>query len=261
VDLESVFVYALGAKGKVYEFDNGLELGLAAQYKRYEDRKAKDWRSLETGETARDLGRTRPPLHAVQCFGHVEPERQRLSLGYFISRLAASKAVSSGQVGTTPDALNRLVKSPSVVNTSLSQGGYEEEVDHVVDDALIVAVSNAIALWFGVWPWGTFDMNGLDAFAGNPSAEDIAFTYDTISIGWSSRQDIVDPYEAVWKNLGSLNSPGNLLFEMPERIKDLYPFTPESSFLAIHTKWSFSTTRQRWSPYTPIPGPGSMESP
>jgi len=55
-DLESAFVWAIGAKGKVYEFDNGLGLGLAAQYKRYDDRKAKNWRSLETGETARDLG-------------------------------------------------------------------------------------------------------------------------------------------------------------------------------------------------------------
>lgn len=148
-----------------------------------------------------------------------------LSLGYFISRLAASKSVSSGQVVTTPDVLDRFVKSPSLVNTYLRQGGYEE-VGSVIDDALIVAVFNAISLWSGNWPWNTFDMDGLDNFAGNPSVEDIAFTYDTIFSGWPSRQDVVDHYEAVWNDLGSLNSPANLLFEMPERIKDLYPFTP-----------------------------------
>jgi outer membrane protein W len=55
-DLDSNFVWAIGAKGKAYEFDNGLGLGLAAQYMRYDDRKVKDWRSMETGESARDLG-------------------------------------------------------------------------------------------------------------------------------------------------------------------------------------------------------------
>ena len=55
-DLESNFVWAIGAKGKVYEFDNGPGFGLAAQYMRYDDRKVKNWRSLETGETAGDLG-------------------------------------------------------------------------------------------------------------------------------------------------------------------------------------------------------------
>ena len=55
-DLESNFVWAIGAKGKVCEFDNGLGFGLAAQYMRYDNRKVKDWRSLETGETAADLG-------------------------------------------------------------------------------------------------------------------------------------------------------------------------------------------------------------
>jgi outer membrane protein W len=55
-DLESNFVWAIGTKGKLYEFDNGLGFGLAAQYMRYDNRKVKNWRSLETGETATDLG-------------------------------------------------------------------------------------------------------------------------------------------------------------------------------------------------------------
>lgn len=55
-DLESNFVWAIGAKGKVYEFENGLGFGLAAQYMRYDNRKVKNWHSLDTGETAADLG-------------------------------------------------------------------------------------------------------------------------------------------------------------------------------------------------------------
>jgi hypothetical protein len=55
-DLGSNFVWAVGAKGKIYEFANGLGFGLGAQYMRYHDRKVKNWRSLETGETAGDLG-------------------------------------------------------------------------------------------------------------------------------------------------------------------------------------------------------------
>ena len=55
-DLESNFVWAIGAKGKLYEFDNGLGFGLAAQYLRYDGRKVKNWRSEETGESAADLG-------------------------------------------------------------------------------------------------------------------------------------------------------------------------------------------------------------
>ncbi len=57
-DLESNFVWAIGAKGKLVEFDNGLRFGLAAQYLRYDDRKVKNWRCTDTGETAGDLGWT-----------------------------------------------------------------------------------------------------------------------------------------------------------------------------------------------------------
>lgn len=55
-DLESNFVWAVGAKGKVYEFDNGLGFVLGAQYMRYDNRRVKNWTSLENGETASDLG-------------------------------------------------------------------------------------------------------------------------------------------------------------------------------------------------------------
>ena len=148
-----------------------------------------------------------------------------LPLGYFISRLAASKSVSSGQVFTTPDVLDLFVKSPSEVNRYLQQGGYGE-VGGIIDDTLIIAVFNAIALWSGTAPWDKFTMNGLDNFIDNPSVEDIAFTYDTLFSGWPDRQNIVDHYEAVFNDLGHLSSAANLLFEMPERIQGLYPFTP-----------------------------------
>ena len=55
-DLDSNFVWAVGAKGNLYEFDNGLGFGLAAQYLRYDNRKVNNWRSEETGESASDLG-------------------------------------------------------------------------------------------------------------------------------------------------------------------------------------------------------------
>lgn len=148
-----------------------------------------------------------------------------LPMGYFISRLAASKSISSGQLVTTPELLDRFVKSPAAVNEYLRQGGYGD-VGDVIDDAFIIAVFNAIALWSGTWPWDRFTMDNLDNYTGDPSVEDIAFTYDTLFSGWPSRQDIVSHYEAIWNDLGHLSSAANLLFEMPDRIKGLYPFTP-----------------------------------
>ena len=149
-----------------------------------------------------------------------------LPMGYFISRLAASKSVAEGQIYTTPDVLDWFVKSPAEVNKYLQQGGYGGEVGNIIDDVFIIAVFNAIALWSGHWPWDKFTMDNLDKYSSDPSVEDIAFTYDTIFSGWPSRQDIVDHYEAVWNDLGNLNSAANLIFEMPERIKDMYPFKP-----------------------------------
>ncbi len=149
-----------------------------------------------------------------------------LPMGYFISRLAASKSLIEGQVYTTPDVLDWFVKSPDEGNNYLQQGGYSGEVGNVIDDAFIIALFNAIALWSGHWPWDKFTMDNLDNYSSDPFVEGIAFAYDTIFSGWPSRQDIVDHYEAVLNDLGHLNSAANLLFEMPDRIKELYPFTP-----------------------------------
>jgi len=69
-------------------------------------------------------------------------------------------------------------------------------------------------------------MDALDDYTPDPSVEEVAFTYDAIFSGWPSRQDIVTNYEALSNDLGHLSSAANLLFEMPDRIRDRYPFTP-----------------------------------
>ena len=149
-----------------------------------------------------------------------------LPMGYFISRLAASKSLTEGQLHTTPEVLDRFVKSPAEVNKYMQQGGYNGNVGGIIDDAFIIAVFNAIALWSGNRLLDKFTMSNLDKLTSDPSIEHIALTYDTILSNWPSRQNIVDKYEAVWNDLGHLNSAANLLFEMPDRIKDSYPFTP-----------------------------------
>ncbi|MBC8420933.1 MAG: hypothetical protein ISR62_07845 [Desulfobacteraceae bacterium] len=55
-NLESQFVWAVGAKGKAFELDNGFGMEIGAQYLRYDKREVKDWRNQETGETAGQLG-------------------------------------------------------------------------------------------------------------------------------------------------------------------------------------------------------------
>jgi UDP-2,3-diacylglucosamine pyrophosphatase LpxH len=162
-----------------------------------------------------------------------------LPMGYFISRLAASKAASTGQVTTTPDLLDIFVKSPSERLKYLRQlndqarrrrrrGGNGEagEVGGIFDDAVIIAVFNAIAFWSGNWPWDRFVMNDLDGYNTDPSVEDVAFTDETIFSGWTTRQNRVSQVEAVWNDLGSLASAVNLIFEMPDSLKDKYPFKP-----------------------------------
>jgi len=149
-----------------------------------------------------------------------------LPMGYFISRFAASKSLAEGRVYTTPEILDLFFNSPSQVREYLEQAGYDEAVGNVFDNALIIILFNAIGLWSGHGPLSQFNMNSLDGFTDDPNVEEIAFMYDTIFSGWPSRQNIVDHYEAVINELGHLNSAANLLFEMPERIKNLYPFTP-----------------------------------
>lgn len=146
----------------------------------------------------------------------------RLPLGYFISRLAASASISGGKVVNTPDLLDQYVKYPAQTMGQESQG----EAGAIWDDAFVIAVFNAIALGTGHWPWSHFRMRGLDGYDSDPSVEGVAFTFDGIVAGWPSRQDRVTPAEAIWNDLGHLTSAANLIFEMPDFLKDKYPFTP-----------------------------------
>jgi UDP-2,3-diacylglucosamine pyrophosphatase LpxH len=145
-----------------------------------------------------------------------------LPLGYFISRLAASGSIKSGQIKTTPELLDQYVKHPSTA-TGFGRRG---EVGGIWDDAFIIAVFNAIALDMGSWPWDHFSMNGLDGFDSDPSVEGVAFDYDSIVSGWPTNHDRVTSTLAIFDDLGSLSGPANLIFEMPDYLKDLYPFTP-----------------------------------
>jgi UDP-2,3-diacylglucosamine pyrophosphatase LpxH len=152
-----------------------------------------------------------------------------LPLGYFISRLVASKSVTSGKLYTMPDVLDRFVKLPAQVLRHMQGGSgsnaLSREVDGPFDDAFIIAVFTAISRWTGHRAWDRITMDGIDGFITDPFVGAITLIYDTIFSGWPSRQDIVSNYEAVL-NDSRLNGVADLLFEMPDRIKDMYPFTP-----------------------------------
>ncbi|MBW1788165.1 MAG: metallophosphoesterase [Deltaproteobacteria bacterium] len=154
-------------------------------------------------------------------------EGGHLPMGYFISRMAATKAASTGQVTTMHELLDTFVKAPADTLESGGQKfGAREESGEIFDDAAIIAVFNAIALWSGLWPWDGFTMNGMDGYTYDPIVEEIAVVYDGIYSGWPLRQDRVSQVEAVWNDLGALNSAANLIFEMPDYLKDKYPFIP-----------------------------------
>ena len=50
------FVWAIGAKGKVYELKNGIGFGVSAQYLRYDDRTLDSWKDVTDGITAEQDG-------------------------------------------------------------------------------------------------------------------------------------------------------------------------------------------------------------
>jgi len=139
-----------------------------------------------------------------------------LPLGYFISRLAATKSARSGQAIATPDLLTDFVQRYSGTGA-----------ESIFDDAFIIALFNGIALWCEVWPWDVFTMSGLDSFATDPLVEQVALWYDGIYSGWPSCQDIVTPQDAVLNDVGMLGNTADLIFQMPDNLKDKYPFTPK----------------------------------
>ncbi len=159
-----------------------------------------------------------------------------LPLGYFITRIAASKSAREGTVYTTMDAMNTLVKAPG--SYYVPNAGEE---NNPYNDAFINALFDVFALvWGGYWPWDTFKMNAVDRFAGDPSVLTIGNTYDGIYSNWPVRMDAVNQYEAVLNEIGCLYSAANLLFEMPDRIKTNYPFAPRIVLFGHTHKAAFS---------------------
>jgi hypothetical protein len=144
-----------------------------------------------------------------------------LPMGYFISRLAATRSVNTGHVVTTPDLLDDFVKAPAWTSQRPRAGSGDP-----FSDLFVIGLFNAAALWCEVAPWDRFVMNDTDAFLRDPSVLRVSTTYDQVYSKWSARQDRVSAVQAVWDDVGHLGAAANLLLEMPDRLRSLYPFTP-----------------------------------
>lgn len=157
-------------------------------------------------------------------------EGSHLPLGYFISRLYTSKSVTDHWMYSPDDILHTLLKdtAESLNRTRKGLPPYwaGPGTEGIVDDALIVALFNAMALWAGKRPRDRFTMNGKDGFQRNPMVERVAFLYDTIFSQWPARQNIVTKLTAFMNDLEKMVATAELLLMMPERIRPLYPFAP-----------------------------------
>ncbi len=187
-----------------------------------------------------------------------------LPLGYFISRLVASKSITDDQIYTLPDIMNSYFRAmPTALNprgaiekpyglgpanevavreflnlmegfpaaTSRRNSGrrrYPRDPwdEGLIDDDLIVLFFRVMALWAGKRPWDRFIMDNKDNFLSDPRVRTIAQWYDVIFSKWPSRQNIVSNEMALWNELGYMDATANLLFAMPERLKPYYPFVP-----------------------------------
>lgn len=145
-----------------------------------------------------------------------------LPLGYFISRMVATRSARTKQVVTTPEVLDTFVKQSAGAAGPPAGSG----VTGVFDDAFVIAVFDAVALWCEVWPWDRFVMNDTDGFYSDPRVLSISTTYEKIYGKWPARQDRVSQVVAVWDDVGHLAPAANLIFEMPEHLRGKYPFTP-----------------------------------
>ena len=143
-------------------------------------------------------------------------EESHLPLGYFITRLVASQSQAEGTIYTSPDIIEQFV-TPHL--KGLPQSAERQ-------DLLIAAIFNAIALWAGKGPDDLFVMAEKDGFISDPTVADITGLYDAIMSAWPDRQNIVQPDMALLNELGYMINSANLLFNMPNNIKDHYPFTP-----------------------------------
>lgn len=136
-----------------------------------------------------------------------------LPLGYFISRLAASQSVRTGQRLVFPEVLERVTGAS--LKTVPPSG-----------EKLVAAVFWTVAAWAGKRPGDRFVMNGLDGWAEDPTLEEISELYAAIYDEWPRRQNVVLPGTALVSEF-RLEAAATLLFSMPERIRDRYPFTPK----------------------------------
>jgi UDP-2,3-diacylglucosamine pyrophosphatase LpxH len=187
-----------------------------------------------------------------------------LPLGYFISRLVASKSITDDQIYTLPDIINSYFRA---MPTALNPGGAIEKPyglgpanevgvreflnlmegfpaatsrrnsgrrryprdpwdEGLIDDDLIVLFFQVMALWAGKRPWDRFIMDNKDNFLSDPRVRTISQWYDVIFSKWPSRQNIVSNEMALWNELGYMDATANLLFAMPERLKPYYKFVP-----------------------------------
>jgi len=158
----------------------------------------------------------------------------QLPLGYFISRLAASSSVKTGQIKTTPELLDEFVKSSAAnLKGGLQAKNWPRKLPRtkadngIYDDAFILLVYYAIAAYCGYNPLNSYIMNGLDGFSPNPSVLRIGGMYDKIFSKWGVRQDVVSAFNAILGDIGTLGPAASLLFEMPSNIQPKYPFTPK----------------------------------
>ena len=151
-------------------------------------------------------------FNAPDIWSHVG---SHLPLGYFITRLVASQSESTGTPYTSPEIIQKFVNPwLRVYNQSAEQ------------DRFIAAVFTAIARWAGKGPEDTFVMDGKDGFMTDPTVADITSMYSPIMSNWPDRQNIVVPDMALMNELGYMTNSADLLFRMPKRIKQYYPFTP-----------------------------------
>lgn len=152
-----------------------------------------------------------------------------LPLGYFISRLAASASFGTGRRVTTPELLRRFLKAPGQVLETMQEdrtgASLRQDKSGPIDDAFIRALYTAIYRVMGYRAWDRYVMEGVDGFLRDPLVAAVKWIYGGIFSGWPSRQNIVSSDEAVMSDL-YLNHVARLLFEMPDAIKDHYPFAP-----------------------------------
>lgn len=136
-----------------------------------------------------------------------------LPLGYFISRLAASQSVRTGERLTFPEILEKNIGLASKTTT-------------LSGEKLIAAVFWGVAAWAGKRPEDRIVMNGLEGWTEDPTLEQIYQLYKAIYDQWSARQNIVLPGTALVSEF-RLETAASLLLRMPERIRDRYPFIPK----------------------------------